>query len=115
MSQYIRQLANGRDVRYGFDAPTGGYFLTVFYREDEIVDDESVSFVIDGITLTEEVRWLEDFGIDFDLTVLAKDGFNYDPPTRLQVEVCKAAGWDIVELLYLVKEDLDNHWEEYRD
>jgi hypothetical protein len=114
MSQYKSQLKNKRQVIYGLDMPTGGYFVTVFYRKDEIKDeDHDTAFSRDALTLTELNKWLKDFEVPHDLCILATDYFMSEPPTPLQLNVSSMFGKDIHELLMTCKNDLEENWVEY--
>lgn len=122
MSQYKKILPNGRELIYGFDAPTGGYFWTEFYRSDELPEydpswgadmkDEEVVKSRDGITLSELVL---DLGFSSPLNQdnvahLLNDFQNHNPPADLQIKVGFMFGKDIISMLGKVYQDIETNF-----
>lgn len=61
MSQYWFTNTSNRSVLYGLDKPTGGFFYTEFYREDEIVnEDQDVVIGRSGLTISEIISELKE-------------------------------------------------------
>ena len=110
MSQHWFTTVEGRKVLYGLDLPTGGYFYTEFYKDEEIVDDE-VKNSEDGITLTHlssEMKRQYAFSVDTDM--LVKEWDNALEPTPLQYNVCRMFGKDLAKMLGETRLDLRLHY-----
>jgi len=111
MSQYKDILSNKREVLFGLDKPLGGYFLTIFFTNDEITDDEHDLFLEkDGLTLTQLVSLLDQYEILFSQKSLINDYFVSDEPTPMQLKISKMFGRDVVKLLKICGEDIKNNW-----
>jgi hypothetical protein len=79
---------------YGFDAPTGGYYITIFGEEDEVLLEE------DGLILSKLVFKLKQNGIlNYNIDKMIDDFYKADPPSPLQIFVMKSFGKDVKDLL----------------
>ena len=115
MSQHYFKTKKNRQVLYGFDAPTGGFFYTEFLREDELEEldapDETNSHK-DGMTLTDFLSEVKKFEIEIPVNVLLRDFFQATPPTPLQVKIGRMFGKDILSMLDDVVKDIrENYYE----
>jgi hypothetical protein len=108
MSQYNFQLPNGRTVMYGLDLPTGGFFFTEFFAENEIIENyEEVAQKESGLTLTELVsKILRDYHYAADSASLIKDVDAAELPTPLQFQINRMFGKDLESMLIRVEKDL---------
>lgn len=113
MSSYNFKNKEGREVRYGLDKPTGGYFYNEFYTDQELEYDEllpDVKQFSECLTFTELEKTLtsqyEFFMSNKEANKLFSD-WNDDPwPTPLQYNVNKMFGKNLQENLLRVQEDL---------
>lgn len=113
MSSYTFVNKEGREVRYGLDKPTGGYFYNEFYSDQEIEYDEllpeSKQFS-EALTLTELEKVLvsqyEFILSDGILERLCMDWINDPPPTDLQHNVNTMFGKNLHQMLLRVHKDI---------
>jgi hypothetical protein len=94
MSQYYFYTNEGRKLLCGLDKPTGGFFFTEFWKDEEIVDDE-VKNSLDGLTLTELIKSLKNYGLKIDPANLIVDWDISEDPSPLQYQVNKMFGKDL--------------------
>lgn len=114
MSQNKHFCENNREVLYGFDAPTGGFFWTEFYTEDEYkLTGQEAMRAVNGLTLTELLRDLEREFFTPSLNMKKKLIHQYTQaprPTPLQIKIGKMFGKNIITLLKAVDADMTkNH------
>lgn len=111
MSIYYFKNQYNREVQYGLDLPTGGYYYNEFCREDESKDEALFSYS-DGMTFTELERVLYS---RFKFTFKDKSDIFYNlvsefatspKPTRLQYNVSTMFGKNLGEMLLRVYNDL---------
>jgi hypothetical protein len=94
MSQYKCRLDNNKDVIYGFDAPTGGYYISIFGEKEKVLFEE------DGLVLSKLVFMLKQNGIlNYNIDKMIHDFYKASPPSPLQIFVMQAVGKDIKDLL----------------
>ena len=94
MSQYKCRLDNDKSVMYGFDAPTGGYYITIFGKEDEVLFEE------DGLVLSKLIFALKQNGISqYNIRSMINDFYEADCPSPLQIFVMQACGKNVKDLL----------------
>jgi hypothetical protein len=108
MSQHYFTTAEGRKVLYGLDKPTGGYFLTEFYKDDEIQDDE-VKNSKSALTLTELLQVMrEEYSIIVvaQTETLAAEWDSERDPMPMQYAVNKMFGKDLLAMLQRVDYDI---------
>ena len=113
MSRY--ETTSGlREASYGYDAPTGGYFMQIFYTDEEIdqlqVPYEEMYFDRMGLTLTELVKYLDRANIDYDLKKLINDYYVSGEPTPLQQVVGVILGYSTMDMLGEVAKDITENW-----
>ena len=109
MSQYYFYTSEGRKLLCGLDKPTGGFFFTEFWKDEEIVDDE-VKNSKDGLTLTELQKSLKQYGLNLDPANLVLDWDISEDPSPMQYQVNKMFGKDLGKMLAEVKLDLRLHY-----
>ena len=109
MSQHFFQTKEGRQVLYGLDKPTGGFFYTEFLKDDEIVDDD-VKESQDGLLLSKLKKiFVEKYNKYFtglEIRMLLEDWRNSENPSPLQFQINKNFGKDLNNMLWNVQEDL---------
>jgi hypothetical protein len=112
MSQHHFTTNEGRDVLYGLDKPTGGYFFTEFYKDDEIDDGgEEVKNDGDALTLTELKNILKnDYQFDINPDEMVADWDRDLSPTPLQYKVNKMFDKDLEFSLNMVALDLAENY-----
>jgi hypothetical protein len=109
MSQYYFYTNEGRKLLCGLDKPTGGYFFTEFWKDEEIVDDE-VKSSKDGLTLTELKNSLKEYSLNIDVANLVVDWDISENPSPMQYQVNSMFGKDLDAMLNKVADDLrKNH------
>lgn len=104
MSQHWFTNANNRRVLYGSDKPTGGFFYTEFYRDDEIGDDDhDVVITKSALTIHEIILELkENQGYvlsDDEINSILKNWIDEPIPTPLQHSIGKMFGHNLSEQL----------------
>lgn len=109
MTQYKFWNKSNREVLYGLDKPTGGYFFTEFFTDEEMEEGRSNETKQNesGLTLTElhNALWDEYKFLVSDDT-LASD-YLIDPyPTPLQFNINKMFGRDLLNMLEKTKNNL---------
>ena len=114
MSQYFFTNNNNRKVLYGLDMPTGGYFYTEFYNDEEnLENDDEVVMSHDGLTLTE--LWkevLSEYSIELSNETIKKlllDVHLEPHPTQLQYTISSMFGKDLGKMLNRMFEDFSNY------
>jgi hypothetical protein len=86
---------------YGFDAPTGGYYITIFDKEDEVLFEE------DGLVLSKLIFTLKKNGISqYNISAMINDFYEADCPSPLQIFVMQACGKDVKKLLKICEENI---------
>lgn len=114
MSQYKFINKDKREVLYGLDKPTGGYFWTEFYTDDEQVkigfgNNETYDFA-NALTLTELFRFLSINKVeDTSFEKLLFDFLHAPEPTPLQFNTSKMFGKDLDKQLDRVARDIDEY------
>lgn len=115
MSAYTFTNKEGREVRYGLDKPTGGYFYNEFYTDEEIessdFNDEVKSFS-EALTFTELEKVLTTqygFYMSDSITLKLVTDWIHEPwPTPLQYNINNMFGKNLETMLLRVQEDLKN-------
>jgi hypothetical protein len=117
MSQYKFINADNHEVMYGLDRPTGGYFFTEFFTDEEMnakpKGSDNVCLAKDALTLTELIIYL-DFVYQHEVDEkhgrqLLLDYRNSLDPSPLQVNTQKMFGVDLEVCLKRVKEDIRDY------
>jgi hypothetical protein len=94
MSQYRHKLDNNKNVIYGFDAPTGGYYITISDEKENILLEK------DGLILSKLIFILKQNGIlNYDIYKMIDDFYKAVPPSPLQIFVMQSFGKDVKTLL----------------
>lgn len=103
----------GREVMYGADKPTGGFFVTEFYSDLELTannPDNDVVFTRSELTLTNLniiLNKTQRIVLSKDkIDELIRDWRNAPEPTPLQFNVARMFHSDIAQLIQTVNEDL---------
>ena len=104
MSQHWFTNINSRQVLYGSDKPTGGFFYTEFYRDDEIGDeDHDVVITKSALTINEIIVELkENQGYNLseeEISAILNDWSSESEPTLFQHNIAKMFGFDLSEQL----------------
>ena len=104
MSQHWFTNVNNRQVLYGSDKPTGGFFYTEFYRDDEIGDEDSdVVITKSALTINEIISELkENQGYilsEEEIDNILNDWTTETEPTPLQHNIGKMFGHNLSEQL----------------
>ena len=104
MSQHWFTNVNNRQVLYGSDKPTGGFFYTEFYRDDEIGnEDHDVVIAKSALTINEIIFELkENQGYDLsgeEINSILNDWSSESAPTPFQHNISKMFGFDLSEQL----------------
>jgi hypothetical protein len=110
MSQYYFYTNAGRKLLCGLDKPTGGYFFTEFWKDEEIVDDE-VKNSEDGLTLTELKKSLKEYEINIDPANLIVDWDLSENPSPMQYQINSMFGKDLDKMLSRVASDLTENYQ----
>ena len=121
MSSYQFTNKEGREVRYGLDKPTGGYFYNEFYTDAEVdesgFNDEVKSFS-EALTFTELEKILESqygfFMSARETTKLVSDWTNDTWPTPMQYNINNMFGKNLNTMLLRVQHDLENLAQAYK-
>ena len=109
MSQHYFTTNDGRKVLYGLDKPTGGFFFTEFWKDEEIADDE-VKNSKDALTLTELVDFCnKEYNNLIDIESLTGEWSSDEDPSPMQYQVNKMFGKDLKAMLNRVVVDLTEH------
>ena len=108
MSQHYTKTESGREVLYGLDEPTGGFFFTEFFLDEEIdiENDYDVASSKDGLTLTELVKELNNLNVEYFVELLLNDYKHFQNPSPLQIHVGKMFGRDVLAMLERVHQDM---------
>lgn len=121
MSSYSFTNKEGREVRYGLDKPTGGYFYNEFYTDDEIECDEflpETKQFSEALTLSElEKALMSQFNFAFTDGILEKlslDWVESPWPNSLQHSVNSMFGKNLQSMLIRVQEDLEKIAKSYK-
>ncbi len=104
MSQHWFANSKNRRVLYGSDKPTGGFFYTEFYNDEEISNDESdVVVTKSSLTIHEIISELKEnqnyFLSDDEINSILNDWINEPNPTPFQNSVAKMFGYNLSEQL----------------
>ena len=104
MSQHWFTNVNNRQVLYGSDKPTGGFFYTEFYRDDEIGDeDHDVVITKSALTINEiilEIKENQGYNLSSEeVNNILNDWVNEPEPTPFQHNIAKMFGFDLSEQL----------------
>lgn len=111
MSQYTKKNKLGREVLFGSDKPTGGFFITEFYRDDELTEDSLSDVVVSksALTIREILSDLIDEGICLskeETLNLLNDWLGSPNPTPLQYNVSLMFGKDLAEMILRTDKDV---------
>jgi hypothetical protein len=114
MSQYRFTNRDGREVMYGLDKPTGGYFWTEFYTDEELAkignDNNEAYDLASALTFTELVRFLSmNNAEDAPVEKLIFDFIHSPEPSPLQFNTAKLFGKDLDKQLDRVARDIDEY------
>jgi hypothetical protein len=114
MSQYKFINKDGREVIYGLDKPTGGYFWSEFYTDEELEnlkpEEDELFDSSTALTLSELVNYLvlvNAPGVSFEK--LFGDFFTASEPTQLQYNTAKMFGQNLNKDLDRVARDIDEY------
>ena len=104
MSQHWFTNVNNRQVLYGSDKPTGGFFYTEFCRDDEIgEEDGDVVITKSALTINEIISELkENQGYilsEEEIDNILSDWVTETEPTPFQHNIAKMFGFDLSEQL----------------
>lgn len=114
MSSHLFTNSVNREVRWGLDLPTGGFFYNEFYTEAEMAERKEYDTLASsgqGLTLSELLRALMlNFSFNANLEEIAYDLKTANPPTQLQHNVSKMFGVNLMDKLVLLDEDLQRNW-----
>lgn len=104
MSQHWFTNSRNRQVLYGSDKPTGGFFYTEFYLDSEIGDDDNdVVITKSSMTIHEIISELkENQGYilsDEEINSILKNWIDEPTPTPLQHSIGKMFGHNLSEQL----------------
>jgi hypothetical protein len=104
----------GREVRWGLDLPTGGFFYTEFYTQEELSELSPFSDVVlseEGITLSQlNEKMLKLYKFYVPVNVVVEDIKDSLLPTPLQFNVSKMFGVDLGKKLQDLEDDLKANW-----
>lgn len=106
MSQYNLNLNNGKQLLFGFDAPTGGFFYSEF-SIGENGDEKEVGH--DGLTLTELIEKYD--VLKLSIGKLIVDYLNAEHPTQLQMYVASMFNKNLDQMLSRVDKDIQQYLE----
>ena len=96
---------------YGLDLPTGGYFFTEFWKDEEIVGEEEVKSNMESLTLTElQIRMKDQYGFDIPIDDLVQDWYYAEQPTPMQFQVNRMFGKDLQQMLNRAYNDFVEHY-----
>jgi hypothetical protein len=111
MSQYKLFLENGRELLYGLDKPTGGYFYTEFFTKDESNDPcDTIVESRSALTLSELLLDLwKLYNVFPNKDNLISDWFRAYPPTPMQISMAKLFDVNLLELLEKVEKDVNDN------
>ncbi len=114
MSQHHSTTNEGRALLYGLDKPTGGYFFTEFWKDEEIVDNEEVKNSKDALTLTELVTiFIVEYKYELSNLEVSKLSVEWDKkqdPAPLQYQINKMFGKDLMVMLQRVDFDITTNY-----
>lgn len=104
MSQHWFTNTSNRQVLYGSDKPTGGFFYTEFYRDDEIgKEDGDVVITKSALTINEIISELkENQGYilsEEEIDNILNDWVTETEPTPFQHNIGKMFGFNLSEQL----------------
>lgn len=102
MSQYRLFTESGRLVLHGCDKPTGGFFYTVFYRDDELTSERMDDVVTqeDGMTLHELVSAMKNhYNLSVNEEKLRQDWINAPEPTVFQQVTAQMFNKDLPSMI----------------
>lgn len=112
MSQHWLTNSKNRKVLFGSDKPTGGFFFTEFYRDDELTEDSQndVVYTVSGLTIREfiyQIWKIEELNaIAINVDELINDWLCEPTPTTLQFNISLMFGKDLVTMLQRTNNDL---------
>lgn len=113
MSQHKLILNNGRLLLYGADKPTGGFFLSEFYTEEEQKNlglSQQLASNLSALTLTELAEKMKEFyDVDLDnasILSLRDEWMSSPNPTRFQHGVSEMFGVNLKKLLERTNNEL---------
>jgi hypothetical protein len=110
MSQHWFTTKENRKVLYGLDKPTGGYFFTEFWNDEEIVNDDDVKESESALLLSKLKKiFVEKYNkylTGFEIQMLMNEWKTSENPTPMQFQVNKMFGKDLNNMLWNVQEDL---------
>jgi hypothetical protein len=113
MSSHSFTNSLGREVKWGLDLPTGGFFYNEFFKDEEIKQegDEELASYNQGLTLSQfRDIMLKNFDFTLDLNVVGFDIEHARPPTPLQHNVSSMFGVNLQDKLVSFSEDLEKNW-----
>lgn len=106
-----------RQILYGYDAPTGGFFFSEFYNSKEFDwEEDNDDYVTgkEGLVLSELVCWIKlwyNFDVDVNLMIEQLKEEKY--PSPLQINIGVKFGKNIPEMLDRVISDLQESYSDY--
>ena len=110
MSTYYLKNQNNREVQYGLDKPTGGYYCQEYADNDR---DDLVAYW-DGLTFTElevVLKYNFHFTLPRDIFLELVSGFMKEPnPTPLQYNMSAMFGKNLGELLSRTHNDIEDRF-----
>lgn len=104
---------NGRQVLYGADKPTGGFFFTEFYNDEELVSNynNDVATTESSMPLTVFISRLyssQKKTLTYEeICELINDWVNETNPTKLQYNISSLFGVNLQEMLAKTEKDLE--------
>jgi len=124
MSRYECKLPNGRQLAYGLDKATGGYFCSESYGSLALLDEEGIDLDLDtelhegeGLTLSGLITALADrysLLLERDGVVeLVADFLNGHRPGAMQQAAAQEYGVDLDARLQSVAQDLVENFTKY--
>lgn len=111
MSQHYFTNERNRKVLYGSDKPTGGFFFTEFYNDDEIGESDSDVVVMESaLTIREIIKNLSDnqgyILSGQEIYELVEDWMRDPEPTPLQYNISLMFQKDLPQMLQRSENDL---------
>lgn len=110
MSSHLFLNESGREVRWGLDLPTGGFFINEFYRDDEEQEDEIV-VSLQGLTMSAFATEIVKLYNYVPMYITIQDDIETaTAPTQLQHDISKMFNVNLYDKLEELGRDLVEVW-----